>query len=93
MDNEILDELKNSKHCKYDGKKVEYILRAIRNYAHHYHEKSAEVKAAFGSLNEDYLEYWTTKFPALLLHTFKAIEPWKKCIDFQSYYDEYYNFC
>ena len=33
MDTVIHDELKESKFCKYDGDKIEYILRAIRNYA------------------------------------------------------------
>jgi serine/threonine-protein kinase/endoribonuclease IRE1 len=94
MDTVICSDLKTktSKRPKYDGNKVESILRAIRNYAHHYPEKSPEVKAAFGSLNDEYLSYWTSKFPSLLLHTFKAIEPWKNRVDFQTFYDDSYNF-
>ncbi|XP_029821119.1 serine/threonine-protein kinase/endoribonuclease IRE2 [Manacus vitellinus] len=40
---------------------------------HHYHELPAEVRAALGSVPEGFVQYFTSRFPRLLLHTHGAM--------------------
>ncbi|NWU67890.1 ERN1 endoribonuclease, partial [Pterocles burchelli] len=70
----------------YKGGSVRDLLRAMRNKKHHYHELPAEVRAALGSVPEDFVRYFTSRFPRLLLHTHGAM---RRCAHerlFRSYY-------
>lgn len=40
---------------------------------HHYHELPADVQAALGSVPEGFVQYFTSRFPRLLLHTHGAM--------------------
>ncbi|NWT02883.1 ERN1 endoribonuclease, partial [Mionectes macconnelli] len=57
----------------YKGGSVRDLLRAMRNKKHHYHELPAEVRAALGCVPEGFVQYFTSRFPRLLLHTHGAM--------------------
>ena len=59
------------KYRKYTGDKVLDLLRAMRNKKHHYQELPVNVQALFGGTDGDkYLDYFTKRFPKLLLHAY-----------------------
>ena len=93
LDPIIGDKLKSNKKCKYDGTKIKSLLRAIRNYAHHYHEITEAERAALGSLEDEFITYWLDRFPNLLLHVFKSLMPWKSVPELKGFYgDEHFDF-
>ncbi|NXI67651.1 ERN1 endoribonuclease, partial [Anseranas semipalmata] len=57
----------------YKGGSVRDLLRAMRNKKHHYHELPADVQEALGSVPEGFVQYFTSRFPQLLLHTHGAM--------------------
>jgi serine/threonine-protein kinase/endoribonuclease IRE1 len=50
------------------------LLRAIRNKKHHYQDLPDDIKKELGSTPEGFLNYFTTKFPNLLLHVFYFVQ-------------------
>uniref|UniRef100_G1N456 Serine/threonine-protein kinase/endoribonuclease IRE1 n=1 Tax=Meleagris gallopavo TaxID=9103 RepID=G1N456_MELGA len=58
----------------YKGGSVRDLLRAMRNKKHHYHELPAEVREALGSVPDGFVQYFTSRFPRLLLHTHSAMQ-------------------
>jgi len=71
----------------YQGGSVVHLLRAIRNKRTHFRELSEEVQMALGGAIEppdQYLFYFTTKFPYLLMHTYIALSNFHE--DFSEYY-------
>uniref|UniRef100_A0A665UK89 Serine/threonine-protein kinase/endoribonuclease IRE1 n=1 Tax=Echeneis naucrates TaxID=173247 RepID=A0A665UK89_ECHNA len=75
----------------YKGGSVRDLLRAMRNKKHHYRELPAEVQETLGSIPDDFVLYFTSRFPHLLMHTYLAIAwnsllgeaaapPWIKCL-------------
>lgn len=57
----------------YKGNSVRDLLRAMRNKKHHYHELPPEVQEALGELPEGFVDYFTSRFPRLLMHTHAAL--------------------
>ncbi|XP_035260126.1 serine/threonine-protein kinase/endoribonuclease IRE1 [Anguilla anguilla] len=57
----------------YKGNSVRDLLRAMRNKKHHYHELPAEVQETLGEVPEGFVQYFTSRFPRLLLHTHSAM--------------------
>uniref|UniRef100_H3BZ26 Serine/threonine-protein kinase/endoribonuclease IRE1 n=1 Tax=Tetraodon nigroviridis TaxID=99883 RepID=H3BZ26_TETNG len=57
----------------YKGGSVRDLLRAMRNKKHHYRELPAEVQETLGSIPDDFVSYFTSRFPHLLLHTCLAM--------------------
>ncbi|NXT30796.1 ERN1 endoribonuclease, partial [Pelecanoides urinatrix] len=53
---------------------------------HHYHELPAEVRAALGSIPDGFVQYFTSRFPRLLLHTHGAMRVCAHERLFHSYY-------
>lgn len=53
---------------------------------HHYRELPAEVRETLGSLPDDFVRYFTSRFPHLLPHTYRAMEPCSHERLFQPYY-------
>ncbi|XP_051003136.1 serine/threonine-protein kinase/endoribonuclease IRE2 [Acomys russatus] len=53
----------------YKGTSVRDLLRAMRNKKHHYRELPTEVRQALGQLPAGFIQYFTHRFPKLLLHT------------------------
>uniref|UniRef100_A0A452UT09 Serine/threonine-protein kinase/endoribonuclease IRE1 n=1 Tax=Ursus maritimus TaxID=29073 RepID=A0A452UT09_URSMA len=70
----------------YKGGSVRDLLRAMRNKKHHYRELPAEVRETLGSLPDDFVRYFTSRFPHLLSHTYRAMEPCSHERLFQPYY-------
>ncbi|XP_077979928.1 serine/threonine-protein kinase/endoribonuclease IRE1-like [Glandiceps talaboti] len=57
----------------YRGNSVRDLLRAMRNKKHHYRELPEEVKLSLGAVPEEFVYYFTSRFPKLLLHTYNVI--------------------
>nr|KAF6455903.1 endoplasmic reticulum to nucleus signaling 1 [Rousettus aegyptiacus] len=70
----------------YKGGSVRDLLRAMRNKKHHYRELPAEVRETLGSLPDDFVRYFTSRFPHLLSHTYRAMELCSHERLFQPYY-------
>ena len=87
MDPIIQKDVRENKHAKYNGQRVEHILQAIRDYSHHFNKKSAEVRGTLISLDKGLVDYFLDKFPTLLTHTFKSLEPCKSNVGLSPFYD------
>ncbi|XP_068100352.1 serine/threonine-protein kinase/endoribonuclease IRE2 [Hyperolius riggenbachi] len=70
----------------YRGNSVRDLLRAMRNKKHHYHELPPEVQETLGTIPEEFVSYFTSRFPLLLLHTHQALEQCAQERPFQNYY-------
>uniref|UniRef100_A0A8C4ME11 Serine/threonine-protein kinase/endoribonuclease IRE1 n=1 Tax=Equus asinus asinus TaxID=83772 RepID=A0A8C4ME11_EQUAS len=70
----------------YKGGSVRDLLRAMRNKKHHYRELPVEVRETLGSLPDDFVRYFTSRFPHLLSHTYRAMELCRHERLFQPYY-------
>ncbi|KAM8960391.1 serine/threonine-protein kinase/endoribonuclease IRE2 [Pelodytes ibericus] len=70
----------------YRGNSVRDLLRAMRNKKHHYHELPADVQETLGSVPDEFVFYFTSRFPHLLLHTHRALEQCAHERPFHSYY-------
>ncbi|XP_019505339.1 PREDICTED: serine/threonine-protein kinase/endoribonuclease IRE2 isoform X1 [Hipposideros armiger] len=57
----------------YKGTSVRDLLRAMRNKKHHYRELPPEVQQALGHVPDSFVQYFTDRFPRLLLHTHQAM--------------------
>ncbi|XP_044088937.1 serine/threonine-protein kinase/endoribonuclease IRE2 [Neovison vison] len=57
----------------YKGTSVRDLLRALRNKKHHYRELPMEVRQALGHVPDSFVQYFTARFPRLLLHTYGAM--------------------
>uniref|UniRef100_A0A2I3RV19 non-specific serine/threonine protein kinase n=1 Tax=Pan troglodytes TaxID=9598 RepID=A0A2I3RV19_PANTR len=57
----------------YKGTSVRDLLRAVRNKKHHYRELPVEVRQALGQVPDGFVQYFTNRFPRLLLHTHRAM--------------------
>ncbi len=55
------------KQRKYTGSKMLDLLRALRNKKNHYQDMPEAVKEHVGSLPVGYLQFWTVRFPCLLM--------------------------
>ncbi|OXB77043.1 UNVERIFIED_CONTAM: hypothetical protein H355_014865 [Colinus virginianus] len=73
----------------YKGGSVRDLLRAMRNKKHHYRELPPEVQATLGSIPDDFVRYFTARFPRLLLHTYRAMRICCQERPFQHYYDQH----
>ncbi|KAM9725454.1 serine/threonine-protein kinase/endoribonuclease IRE2 isoform 2-T2 [Dama dama] len=57
----------------YKGTSVRDLLRAVRNKKHHYRELPEEVRQTLGAVPDSFVQYFTNRFPRLLLHTHSAM--------------------
>lgn len=71
----------------YNGKSVRDLLRAMRNKKHHYRELPEAVQKSLGSIPSGFVEYFTSRFPRLLLHTYEAAN----CCNTESTLSQYYD--
>eukprot|EP00069_Balaena_mysticetus_P010109 bmy_06544T0 len=72
----------------YKGGSVRDLLRAMRNKKHHYRELPEEVRETLGPLPDGFVRYFTSRFPHLLSHTYRAMELCRHERPFQPYYHE-----
>ncbi|XP_066497568.1 serine/threonine-protein kinase/endoribonuclease IRE1 isoform X2 [Hoplias malabaricus] len=70
----------------YKGGSVRDLLRAMRNKKHHYRELPEEVQETLGAVPDDFVFYFTSRFPHLLLHTHLAMRTCVQERPFLPYY-------
>ncbi|XP_034567398.1 serine/threonine-protein kinase/endoribonuclease IRE1-like isoform X2 [Notolabrus celidotus] len=70
----------------YKGGSVRDLMRAMRNKKHHYRELPAEVQETLGSIPDDFVSYFTSRFPHLLMHTYLAMRTCASERPFLPYY-------
>jgi serine/threonine-protein kinase/endoribonuclease IRE1 len=61
------------KQRKYTGDRMLDLLRALRNKRNHYNDMPEYLKAHIGGLPEGYLNFWTVRFPSLLMSCHEVI--------------------
>ena len=83
---ELREDLEKNKHRSYKATSVRDLLRVIRNKKHHFRELSAEVKQDLGETPEQFLNYFTSKFSRLIVHSYIAMQLCKHEPLFSSYY-------
>lgn len=71
----------------YNGKSVRDLLRAMRNKKHHYRELPEAVQQSLGSIPSGFVEYFTSRFPRLLLHTYESAQ----CCSTENTLSQYYD--
>ncbi|KAI9674448.1 MAG: bifunctional endoribonuclease/protein kinase ire1 [Caeruleum heppii] len=71
LDRAFIDTL--GKQRKYTGDRMLDLLRALRNKKNHYQDMPEMVKKHVGPLPEGYLQYWTVRFPTLLLQCYHVV--------------------
>lgn len=90
IDSEVAEDLR--KYRNYRGDSVRDLLRALRNKKHHYRELSRQAQKNLGEIPLGFVQYWTDRFPLLLLHSWLALQCVKREPIFRTYYDPFYNF-
>ncbi|XP_061456275.1 serine/threonine-protein kinase/endoribonuclease IRE2 [Rhineura floridana] len=70
----------------YKGNSVRDLLRAMRNKKHHYRELPSSVQETLGASPREFVQYFTLRFPRLLLHTHQAMSPCASERPLQAYY-------
>ncbi|KAL3232133.1 Serine/threonine-protein kinase/endoribonuclease IRE1 [Nakaseomyces bracarensis] len=71
LDDQFLDNL--TKYRKYQKDKVIDLLRAIRNVYHHFNDLPEEVKLKMGTLPNGFYDYFSEKFPHLLMEVYNVV--------------------
>jgi serine/threonine-protein kinase/endoribonuclease IRE1 len=71
LDKSFIDTL--GKQRKYTGDRMLDLLRALRNKKNHYADMPETVQRKVGPLPEGYLQYWTRRFPKLLMACYDAV--------------------
>ncbi|EFO85805.1 hypothetical protein CRE_01627 [Caenorhabditis remanei] len=72
----------------YKSFSVRDLLRAMRNKKHHYRELPEDVRLSLGDIPDQFLHYFTSRFPRLLLHVYKATEYCSSEAVFRRYYSD-----
>ena len=80
------------KHRTYKGRSVRDLLRAIRNKKHHYRELTDEAKLMYGKMPGEFADYWLTRFPLLVSHSYMAMQCVKYENNFMRYYHKDYDY-
>lgn len=76
------------KYRKYKTTSVRDLLRAMRNKRHHYRELPEDLRATLGDIPDGYMNYFTSRFPRLLLHTYLVMLTCANECVFRQYYPE-----
>ncbi|XP_042903215.2 serine/threonine-protein kinase/endoribonuclease IRE1 [Parasteatoda tepidariorum] len=71
----------------YKGHSVRDLLRAMRNKKHHYRELPEELQSSLGEIPNQFVTYFTSRFPKLLIHSYLAMQLCKHETIFSKYYD------
>ncbi len=81
---ELQSDLK--KFRSYRGSSVRDLLRAMRNKRHHYRELPPEVQESLGTIPNQFVSYFTSRFPRLVVHSYIALQLCKDEHIFEPYY-------
>lgn len=65
---------------------VRDLLRAIRNKHHHFAELGKDLQDSLGCIPDEYLAYFTSRFPKLVLHVYDAMSWFTSEPSFQPFY-------
>ncbi|XP_064627806.1 serine/threonine-protein kinase/endoribonuclease IRE1-like [Lineus longissimus] len=86
----ITVELQNDlrKYRTYKGNSVRDLLRAMRNKKHHFRELPPEVQRSLGDIPDQFVEYFTSRFPYLLIHVYNALWCCRNERLFHQYYEQ-----
>ncbi len=90
LDEAVTDDLR--KHRTYNGKYVRDLLRALRNKKHHYNELPEATKLRYGRIPDQFADFWTSRFPKLLINSWLAMHCIKTEPTFVKYFDKDYDF-
>lgn len=71
IDRGLVDNL--GKYRKYDGGSIRDLLRVMRNKKHHFQDLPDSLKKTLGDVPEGFLNYFSRKFPSLLVHVYEII--------------------
>ncbi|GMS82731.1 hypothetical protein PENTCL1PPCAC_4920, partial [Pristionchus entomophagus] len=83
------DLLHNPKHNgSYKGHSLIHLLKAMRNKKEHPSEWTDQMSKALGAIPDEYVTYFTRRFPELLLHVYKAMEVRSDEPPFDRYYPD-----
>lgn len=85
---QITEELQKDlrKYRTYKGHSVRDLLRAMRNKKHHYRELPEALQSELGTIPEEFVGYFTSRFPLLLPHTYLAMQEWRTEPTLRPYY-------
>ena len=90
LDEHVHDDLR--KHRTYKGQSVRDLLRALRNKKHHYNELPEITKMMYGRIPDQYVDYWTSRFPRLMIHSWMAMHGIKTEPNLAKYFDKDFDF-
>uniref|UniRef100_A0A182M786 non-specific serine/threonine protein kinase n=1 Tax=Anopheles culicifacies TaxID=139723 RepID=A0A182M786_9DIPT len=85
LDAEITADLR--KFRGYQGYSVRDLLRALRNKKHHYYELTPSMQRALGKIPQQFTQYWISRFPRLLSHSYHALADCSREPIFKLYYN------
>lgn len=74
------------KYRTYTGQSVRDLLRALRNKKHHFRELTREAQEYLGEIPEAFTNYWTSRFPLLLVHSWITMQIVSREDTFKYYY-------
>ncbi|KAL1497233.1 hypothetical protein ABEB36_008228 [Hypothenemus hampei] len=80
------------KYRTYKGESVRDLLRALRNKKHHFRELTKEAQEYLGEIPEMFTNYWTNRFPLLLVHAYITMQCVANEMTFHNYYDKSFNY-
>ncbi|GMT14573.1 hypothetical protein PFISCL1PPCAC_5870 [Pristionchus fissidentatus] len=86
----ICDDLREDlrKFRTYKAHSVRDLLRAMRNKKHHYRELPENVRSSLGEVPHEFVYYFTSRFPELLMHVYEAMEWCSEEAIFVPYYSD-----
>ncbi|XP_053203718.1 serine/threonine-protein kinase/endoribonuclease IRE1-like [Panonychus citri] len=77
-----------TKFRSYRGGSVRDLLRGLRNKKHHYRELNPSLQKSLGSIPDEFVGYFTSRFPRLLIHSYIAMQPFRDEHIFKDYYTD-----
>ena len=70
----------------YKGRSVKDLLRSMRNKRHHYRELDPQLQKSLGSIPDEFVAYFTQRFPRLIIHSYLALQSLSREDIFKNYY-------
>merc|ERR1712173_398308 len=62
-------------------------MGAIRNKKHHYRELTEDAKMLYGKMPGEFTDYWVSRFPLLVNHSYLAMQ----CVKYENNFSRYYH--
>lgn len=75
-----------TKFRSYRGSSVRDLLRGLRNKKHHYLELNPSLQKSLGAIPDEFVSYFTSRFPRLLIHSYIAMQAFREERIFKDYY-------